>query len=270
MLESTLPRYAHDYIGLTARPRYGQLDLLNRVRRNKMCSGSQAPISELLSLRSYGRAISRSDGPSFRVNWHEDNQVVSWDDSRLSIAQFRQISHDAIESAERTCGRLMYSWRPSFDLGCVKDRLSNTAQGYSFVTDLANGLSEAYLKLSRKACLATVDGLMTDDSWDKTEFRRYLDWYDDMLQLLVVLIYLLGGQVPRGTELLTIEHRNGSSTSRGVCVYSSKIALICRHHKSRRTTNHEFHVVRFLPAGSSRICIILWCNVPPCVAENPA
>jgi hypothetical protein len=77
MLESTLPQYAHDYIGWTAWPRYGQLDLLNRVRRNKMCSGLQAPMSELLSLRSYGRAISRSDGPSFRVNWHEDDQVVS-------------------------------------------------------------------------------------------------------------------------------------------------------------------------------------------------
>ncbi|KAF1359098.1 hypothetical protein EJ07DRAFT_80345, partial [Lizonia empirigonia] len=64
-IESTLPRFAHQYINWSARPRYNQLDLLNKVRRAKMCLGSQAPMDELLSLRNYGRAISRTDGPSF-------------------------------------------------------------------------------------------------------------------------------------------------------------------------------------------------------------
>jgi hypothetical protein len=68
LLEISLPRFPHPVLGLDARPRRGQLEVLNGVRVEKMCLGSQAPMGELLSLRSYGRASSRSDGPSFRVH----------------------------------------------------------------------------------------------------------------------------------------------------------------------------------------------------------
>lgn len=252
VVEATLPRFAHDYIGWGARPRHGQLGLLNKVRE-KLCLGSQAPMGELLSLRNYGRVISRSDGPSFRVTWSEDGQTIFWDDFHLSIAQFRQISRDAITSAASTCNQLMYGWCPTFDLKVIRDKLSDTTAGYSFVMDPANGLSEAYLELSRRACLATINGLMTDDAWDMTAVRRYLDWYHHMTELVMHLFYLVGGQAPRGTELAALEHCNGSSTSRGVCVYSGKMGLICRHTKSRRATNSEFHVVRFLPREPGRI-----------------
>jgi hypothetical protein len=77
IIESTLPRFAHQYIGWPARPRYNQSEQLNRVRRAKMCLGSQAPMDEFLSLRNYGRAISRSDGPAFRVTWSQDADIVS-------------------------------------------------------------------------------------------------------------------------------------------------------------------------------------------------
>jgi hypothetical protein len=85
LLESTLPRLAHLHIGWEARPRRGQLSLLNNARVGKMCLGSQAPMGELLSLRSYGRAWCCSEGPSFRVEWSEDGQVVSWEKHRLSM-----------------------------------------------------------------------------------------------------------------------------------------------------------------------------------------
>jgi hypothetical protein len=166
---------------------------------------------------------------------------------------FRKISHDTIERATAICRRMMYNWHPNFDLTRTQDRLSNTALGYSFVVDPANGLGEAYLELSRMACLATVNGLMTDDTWDFNAVDRYLDWYNDITRLLVLLIYLVGGQAPKGTELFALDHCNGSSTSRGVCVYSGKMALISRHHKARRTTNSEFQVVRFLPKEPGKI-----------------
>ena len=66
-LEAALPRHRHSHVGWDARPRTGQLEKLNHVRERFMCLGSQAPLGELLSLRSYGRAFSRTDGPSFRV-----------------------------------------------------------------------------------------------------------------------------------------------------------------------------------------------------------
>lgn len=60
--------------------------------------------------------------------------------------------------------------------------MGNTTQGYSFVTEPANCLSETYLQLSEQACLARVDGLFSKDGWDKHTVRRYLDTYDQALQ----------------------------------------------------------------------------------------
>ena len=121
---------------------------------------------------------------------------------------------------------MMYDWQPSFDLQRIQDKFSNTAHGYSFVSDPANGLAGAYLELSKRACLATVNGLMMDDDWDIVLIHRYLDLYDHITQLLVLLVYLVGGQAPRGTKLLALEHCNRALTTRGVCVYAGKMALI--------------------------------------------
>ena len=62
---------------------------------------------------------------------------------------------------------------------------------YSFVGDPANGLAEAYLELSRRACLATVNGVIMDHDWNMVPVRRYLDWYDHITRLLVLSVYLL-------------------------------------------------------------------------------
>jgi hypothetical protein len=253
IIESTLPRFAHQYIGWPARPRYDQAEQLNRVRRAKICLGSQAPMDELLSLRNYGRAISRSDGPTFRVTWSQNTDIVSWGGVEMTMDQFRKISHDTIDCATAVCRQMMYEWCPESDLTRIRDRLSDTTLGYSFVADPANGLGEAYLELSRRACLATVNGLMTDDDWDSVAVRCYLDRYERLTHLLVLLVYLVGGQAPRGTELFALEHCNGASTSRSVCVHAGKMALISRHHKARRMTNREFQVVRFLPKEPSKI-----------------
>jgi hypothetical protein len=253
ILEATLPRFAHVRLGWTARPRHGQTDLLNEVRKKTLCLGSPAPMNELLSLRDYGRVISRSDGPSFRVTWSEDGQVVSWDNAQLSMAQFRQISHDTLLAASALCKQLMYGWSPLFDLSCIHDNLACTTAGYSFVTDTANGLAESYLDLSRRASLDTVSGLMTDNDWNRQAVRQYLDQYSEMTELVMLLAYLVGGQALRVTELSALEHCNGPSTSCGICVYSRKMALIFRHGKSRWATNYEFIVVRFLLEEAGRL-----------------
>jgi hypothetical protein len=103
LLEISLPRFPHPMLGLDARPRRGQLEVLNDVLVEKMCLGSQAPMGELLILRSYGRTSSRSDGPSSRVNWSDDGQSVSRADGSLTMAQFRGIGRGALEHAISCC-----------------------------------------------------------------------------------------------------------------------------------------------------------------------
>lgn len=183
----------------------------------------------------------------------------------MLIVQFRQISQQVLDSAEASCAQLIYSWTLAYKLSSIKDRLSVYTQGYLFVIEPSNSLSDKYLELSRRACLATVDGLITDKSQDYIAVGRYLDLVNEFLRHILVLAYLTSGQAPRGTELLSIEHYNTLAISRGVCIYSGKIILISRHTKSRRTTNKEFLVVRFLPARLSALIFFYLVYIRPFV-----
>ncbi|KAK6442737.1 hypothetical protein LTR95_001020 [Oleoguttula sp. CCFEE 5521] len=125
--------------------------------------------------------------------------------------------------------------------------------GYSFVSDPANGLSDEYLELSRIACLATKDGLMTDNGWDYVAVRQYVRLYHELQRLNMLQIYLHGGSTPCGTGLLTVAHRNTPDNRRGESVYANTIAIISQVNKARRTTNKEFYVVKFHDKDTARI-----------------
>ncbi|KAF6795410.1 hypothetical protein CMUS01_15927 [Colletotrichum musicola] len=263
IMEVLLPWKSHPYAGYPARPRRGQLDRLNEVRREKMCLGSQAPLGELISLRAYGRALSMSDGPSFRVNWSDDGKILRWDEHRLSMAQFRSLADDVLQRSDSAVDDLMYGWNPGCDLSKVRDRMANTSQGYSFVSEPANNLHEAYLNLSQQVSLANLDGLLSANGWVQHKVRRYLESSDTLLKLLLLLVYLTGGQAARGTELMSVEHQNVSSTSRGIYVYSGTMVIVTRHHKSRHATNNEFQVARFLPAAVGRLLYLYLVYIRP-------
>ncbi|OHW95957.1 hypothetical protein CSPAE12_05386 [Colletotrichum incanum] len=269
VIEVLLPRTSHDYVGYPTRPRHGQLDILNRVRRETMCLASQAPLGEFLSLRAYGRTVSPADGPNFRFNWSDDGQTISWDDGRLSLQQFRSLAHDMVRHTASAVDRLMYSWHPVFDLSKTKDRMANTHQGYSFISEPANGLQEAYLDLSQRACLSSIDGLLSKEGWLLRWVQRYIDDSEALLSALFALIHLTGGQAARGSELASVKYQNGTSTPRGVYVYSGALVLITRHHKTRHTTNNEFQVARFLPGVLEGFCISILSTVCLCAPDTP-
>ncbi|KAK4232794.1 hypothetical protein C8A03DRAFT_39574, partial [Achaetomium macrosporum] len=181
LLETVLPRFSHDYVRIPARPRRHQVERLNKVRRKAFCIGCQAPVGELLSLRGYGRKLARTDGPVFRFRWSDDGQVLSWDDGRISMQQFRALSHDLLRSVTSSTRRLMYDLEPQCDLHTVRDKMSTVAKGYSFVTEPANRLQDAFLALSERACLSRLDGLIGRNGWDQQAVRRYMALHDQML-----------------------------------------------------------------------------------------
>lgn len=257
LLEMSIPRYAHPLIGWEARPPRGSLDMLNKVRERFMCLGCQSPMGELISLRSYGRAISRSDGPTFRVNWSEDSQQVSWDTGKetgkLTMDQFRQLGCSTRANASTSLARLMYGWMPTIRLTGLRDTLSNQKKGYSFVQEPANKLTMAYLDLSSRACLDADRGLMRGNRWDMAAVRSYLEVESQFLVDIMLVMHVLAGQGPRSTELFSLECRNGESTSRGVYIHDGSLVYITRHSKARKSTNNEFQVARYLGSQESRL-----------------
>ncbi|PWI64591.1 hypothetical protein PCL_09521 [Purpureocillium lilacinum] len=255
MLESVLPRASHDYINIEARPpKGGHLEALQELRRSKMCDGTMSPLGELFGLLAFGTVLRQSDGPTFHFEWSDDGEVISWDgDHRLSMSAFRGLVQTLLQAATKLCRRLMYDWEPPKpDFKRIRDRLSASSTGYSFVTDPANGLADAYLEVLSRACRAPIDGLLQwnpggEGCWDVKAVTKFIERHDELLKMLMLLFHLGSGQGSRISELLSIEHCNTPSRLRGIGFYAGYMFSTTRHHKARLATNNEFQVARFLP-----------------------
>jgi hypothetical protein len=112
---------------------------------------------------------------------------VTWDSHHSTVPQFQRLGQDVLTSATQKCAQLMYGWRPTIDLARVRDRIATLEDGYSFVSDPRNGLAEAYLILSDRACTAEMDGLMTVSGWDLSAVRSFLAHEEELLPELACL-----------------------------------------------------------------------------------
>lgn len=172
----------------------------------------------------------------------------------------------------------MYRLRPGFDLNSLYDKMSVVKHGYSFVQDPRNNLSTKYLELSSQACLDPENGLMSGESWKSKAVRHHLNQNDELLKQLGLILHLTRGQAPRSTELSSIECENGPTTSRGFYIHDRALCYVTRHSKSRRTTNQEFQVARYLPPYASQVLAEYLIYVRPfvtmlrriCLGQNEA
>ncbi|KAJ0127598.1 Class E vacuolar protein-sorting machinery protein HSE1 [Fusarium oxysporum f. sp. albedinis] len=129
-LEYALPLHPYHTLGIQQRPQEQQLEQLNDIRRRYMVTSSQTALAELLSLRDSGRAIARTEPPSFFLNWSDDGQSVRIGDSfSLTIEDFRQLPGYFIARAEELTAKLMFNIEPDINLATVKDDLRNTQTG---------------------------------------------------------------------------------------------------------------------------------------------
>jgi hypothetical protein len=215
VLEATLPRFPYPRLGWHARPGFSQQKTLNRVREALLCQGSEAPVGELLSLRAYGRTVSRTDGPAFRVDWSRDGQNIRWDGGELSMADLRGIGHKAVALVnrfiaaklrgtgrkavvlvDRFMANIFGTLRPDLDMGTLRDKISEHKNGYSFVHDKTNGLDSIYLELFERVCANPVHSLMSRNGWNERAVRRFLKKEKKLFEYIMVMMYLRGGQAP--------------------------------------------------------------------------
>jgi hypothetical protein len=168
------------------------------------------------------------------------------DDFSLTIESFRGLAEHFLVKAKELCDDLMFGLNPEIDLAKVKDNLTNTQYGFSFVQHLANKLADAYLDLSTKACTTRRNGLFRENQWEWKAISLYRKKAESLLEMIAGVFETIGGQAVRLSELLSLECENGSSTECGLYVYNGFVIFITRHHKAKRSTNREFNVVRFL------------------------
>jgi hypothetical protein len=69
--------------------------------------------------------------------------------------------------------------------------------------------------------------------WEKKVVQAYFDKVDQFLERLLLLIHMTGGQPPRGTKLIGLQHSNtAQGQHRGVFVEEGLISTVTSYHKA--------------------------------------
>lgn len=168
----------------------------------------------------------------------------------LTMHEFRQLPEYFLSRAESICSNLMHGFEPGFSLTNLKDEMANTNPGYSFVTHPSNGLENGFKQLLTHACAhnGSLSALSGHGRWNWFAVKQYLKGTKDLEEMFSGGLSTSCGQAPRLRELVSLECENSATSMRGLYIWNGSVIYIIKHHKAKRTTNHEFNVVRFLPA----------------------
>lgn len=261
-LELALPIQPYKAAGISSRPREDQLKRLNEIRGTYMITGSQSPFAELVSLRDAGRNICRTEPPAFILRWSDDDSTVHFGPERsLSMESFRMLADHFITRAEKLCAKLMLGVEQEVDLPRMRDDMTKSDYGYSFIKDPHNELDRPYQELLARACISPSAGLSRHGQWSWAGVTAYLRDAEKLEEMLAGALYTACGQVPRLRELLSLEHENGPLSKGSMSLWNGSVIYVIRHHKAKRQTNREFYVARFLPA---RLGVIM-CRYLACI-----
>ncbi|KAF5975168.1 hypothetical protein FBULB1_7524 [Fusarium bulbicola] len=254
-LEYALPLHSYPTIGIHQRPQF-PMQRLNEVRQKYMVQGSLSPLAELHNLRNFGQKVAKTEPPPFLLRWSDDGKVVSYgSDFSLSMEEFRGLADHFIAQAENLCDELMFGFEPNLDVNKIKDDFTNSQPGFSFVSHPDNMFDTMYQELLVQACTSCGVRLARNGHWSFRVVAWYLQKVATLEENISGGLLTACGQSPRIRDLLSLAVENSPCAIRGIFVWNGSVAYALHHHKAKRSTNQEFHVVRFLPARLSVVVV---------------
>lgn len=96
-----------------------------------MISDSQSSLTELLSLRNFGRKVARTEPPAFLLRWSDDGRTICCGEMfSVTMDDFPKLAGHFVSRTEVLSERLMLAMKLDVDLSRVKDDLTNSGCGY--------------------------------------------------------------------------------------------------------------------------------------------
>ena len=93
--------------------------------------------------------------------------------------------------------------------------------------------------------------------------REYLRQLDCFLALLLGCVHIESGQPARGSEIVTMRHRNGLLQDRNVFVVDGAVMTVVRYHKSQSQWDKPKVVPRFLPPRLGQVMVLYLSYLQP-------
>jgi hypothetical protein len=102
-----------------------------------------------------------------------------------------------IQDCQAELQKLMFSWMPAVNLLSIKDSLTNSQVGWSFLKELENRLQHSFRYIHHQAWQIGPEGLMANHRWSRAHSIKYLQRVAQFWRLLLVCIYFTGSMPGR-------------------------------------------------------------------------
>lgn len=188
-----------------------------------------------------------------------DNATVGLEDIPSVVAKLLQEGQDVLHQLLK-----------GFEVGkinlCdIQDALDETGCGYSFMTDKRNRL-EALAASFRDHMLGVRQegseellyvslqrSRVGNISWNRLPSEAWLRQSARVLEVILMLLHLTGGQPARGTELGKYLLQNVGATPRNLYICKGTFMVIQRYSKTNWVKENDVAIARFLPPEVSDI-----------------
>ncbi|KAF8633670.1 hypothetical protein AX17_004413, partial [Amanita inopinata Kibby_2008] len=183
-----------------------------------------------------------TDRVSFRTLLYKGNKIhfQSLCDTFISMEQ---------EAKELWEKEVLLDLPLKFTYGMLKDDLSNTAAGYSLLSESSNGAKHVQTALLT-AVLSTphlcnrfvmhCDYATGLPLWNTLEFRAWLMKLSKLEGILLARCEMLAGSPARGTEITCMSVCNTSLRSRrNLVAFGDYLAILCLYHKGSAMTGRD-------------------------------
>ncbi|KAI1508212.1 hypothetical protein Ptr86124_012933 [Pyrenophora tritici-repentis] len=252
--------------------------MLDEMRERFMVRGSRTAFDWACRLRSYAKKVVSNTTSLGYIAWSEDGSLVTYKDTGFSMDALRKFIAVQVKKAQQELEDLLLLHPeearddivPPVYLYRLQDNHSNGQKGWNFLKDQRNA---DQLQEGGDRCLLENDWLrnemvaMSPESqlrWKKKAVQAYFEKVDKFLERLLLLIHMTGGQPPRGTELIGLQHSNtAQGQHRGIFLEEGLISTVTSYHKGYNITGSTKIIHRYLPKEVSELLVYyLWLILP--------
>ncbi|KAK0972240.1 hypothetical protein LTR54_017624 [Friedmanniomyces endolithicus] len=216
--------------------------------------GIISPMDCVMHQRTYGMNSRFNTKAEGRVAWQDEDRIKI-DKISFTMGDIRTVMHGLNEAVkERLVQDLMFTDAaqvPALDLRKIFDNEAKMSEDYSVLDDVrnkfeVNGDHWMWERMFRETTIEEhfVIGNLdearerSDIKWNGRGIEHYTRVFAHYQEELMALAHLTAGAPARGTELLTVRHRNGIEANyrRGVFVEHGMVVLVTGYHKGFNTS----------------------------------
>jgi hypothetical protein len=273
-------------------------DMAGRFMTMIAFGGQPTPMDWILRLRTYGMSIRYSTNADGVVDWVGDTLLIGH--IQFSMASLRSMVHGLVQTArvalrkqlllldvdeEGRVGRGASTDWPAVDWTRLVDNAAEMRTGWSFVDDPRNRAAWGEVegrrwlggRVAREAALrerfVEEDGGIEEEEgagegrrvrWKSKAIDVYGRAAQAFREQLLVLMHMTGGQPARGTELVTVQHKNGGGGEpRGLFVEGGMVVYVTMYHKSIGASAKAKVIHRYLPREVGELALYyVWLVLP--------